>query len=118
MDWGSHKINCAAPPAKRVDKKREGEKKSDIDAKSVNNIEDGISGSGSSAKVGDPSTTGESGKRQSRCMFCGEELVLESEDDAIDHMKECPALQEQLASSDQFTIPKALREENNLDVGK
>lgn len=107
-------MNCTAPPAKHVDKKcKEEKKRSGVDVKSCN--EDGKSSGESSAKAGD-STTGESGKRQSRCMFCGEELVLESEDDAIDHMKECPALQEQLASSDQFTIPKALREENNLNV--
>ena len=115
MDWGSHKTSCTAPPAKRVEKKCEVEKKiSDVEVKGVNNIKDGISSGGSSAKIGDPTTTEESGKRQSRCMFCGEELVLESEDDAIDHMKECPALQEQLASSDQFTIPKALWFRNRI----
>jgi MYND finger len=54
------------------------------------------------------------GKRQSRCMFCGEELVLGSEEDAVDHMRVCVALQEQLESPDQFTIPKALREKNKI----
>jgi hypothetical protein len=58
------------------------------------------------------------GKRQSRCMFCGEQLVLESEEDAVYHMRICPALQEQLASPDQFTIPTMLREENNIPVPK
>ena len=53
-------------------------------------------------------------KRSSRCMFCGEELVLSSEDEAVDHMRVCVALQEQLASKDQFTIPTMLREKNNL----
>ena len=53
-------------------------------------------------------------KRTSRCMFCGEALVLSSEEDAVEHMRVCPALQEQLASPDQFTIPTMLREENNL----
>jgi MYND finger len=53
-------------------------------------------------------------KRQSRCMFCGEELVLGSEEDAVDHMRVCVALQEQLESPDQFTIPKALREKNKI----
>ena len=56
----------------------------------------------------------ESEKRTGRCMFCGEELVLGSEDDAVNHMRVCPALQEQLASKDQFTIPTMLREQNNL----
>ena len=59
-------------------------------------------------------TEGESEKRTGRCMFCGEELILGSEDDAVNHMRECVALQEQLASKDQFTIPTMLREQNNL----
>ena len=35
---------------------------------------------------------------------------MKDEFDAQLHMQECPALQEQLASDDQFTIPKALRD--------
>ncbi|KAJ1427694.1 hypothetical protein B484DRAFT_74589 [Ochromonadaceae sp. CCMP2298] len=49
-------------------------------------------------------------KRTCRCMFCGEELVLTSEDAAVDHMRVCSALQEQLSSPDQFTVPSAVRE--------
>jgi hypothetical protein len=52
--------------------------------------------------------TGET--RQSRCMFCGENVIMSCEEDGHKHMAECPALQEQLGSSDQFTIPKALRD--------
>ena len=48
-------------------------------------------------------------RRMCRCMFCGEELVLSSEDEAIQHMKVCSSLQEQFASSDQFTIPSAVK---------
>ena len=48
--------------------------------------------------------------RQCRCMFCGETLLLHSEGHAIEHMRECPALQEQLNSPEQFTIPKAIQE--------
>lgn len=62
----------------------------------------------------EPAVDGEVEKRQSRCMFCGEELVLTSEDDAVGHMRVCPALQEQLASPDQFTIPTMLQEKNKL----
>ena len=62
----------------------------------------------------DDSVKDAAGKRQSRCMFCGEELVLSSEEDAVDHMKVCVALQEQLESPDQFTIPKMLREKNKI----
>ncbi len=54
--------------------------------------------------------SGGDGSRQSRCFFCGENIVMKDEYDAQLHMQECPALQEQLASKDQFTIPKALRD--------
>ena len=43
-------------------------------------------------------------------MFCGESIVMRTEEDGHKHMMECPALQEQLNSSDQFTIPKVLRD--------
>jgi hypothetical protein len=49
-------------------------------------------------------------KRSCRCMFCGDEMILSSEEEAIDHMKVCPALQEQLDSKEQFTIPKVLQQ--------
>lgn len=42
-------------------------------------------------------------------MFCGENMVLSNEEEAVDHMKVCPALQEQLTSTDQFTIPKSIQ---------
>jgi MYND finger len=60
--------------------------------------------------------------RQCRCMFCGCEMVLSSEEEAVSHMKVCPALQEQLANSDQFTIPKTIqaklqpRDSSNSDL--
>jgi hypothetical protein len=43
-------------------------------------------------------------------MFCGENLILSSEDEAVDHMRVCPALQEQLQSKDQFTVPSMIKE--------
>jgi len=43
-------------------------------------------------------------------MFCGEGIVMQSEADAHEHMRTCPALQEQLSGTEQFTIPKALRD--------
>lgn len=49
-------------------------------------------------------------QRHCRCMFCGEALVLGSEEEAIGHMKVCVALQEQLASKDQFTVPSIVKE--------
>ena len=48
-------------------------------------------------------------KRICRCMFCGEEMLLGSEDEAIKHMNICIALQEQLSSSNQFTIPTTIQ---------
>lgn len=55
-------------------------------------------------------TSSESDKRTCRCMFCGKELLLSSEDEATDHMRVCVALQEQLASKDQFTIPTEVQQ--------
>jgi hypothetical protein len=48
-------------------------------------------------------------KRSCRCMFCGDELVLGSEEEAIMHMETCPALQEQLNDSRQFTLPESIK---------
>jgi phage FluMu protein Com len=58
--------------------------------------------------------SGEQEKKTVRCMFCGDQLVLASEEEAVDHMRTCVALQEQLNSKDQFTIPKKIREEKNI----
>lgn len=53
-------------------------------------------------------------KKTVRCMFCGDQLILASEEEAVDHMRVCVALQEQLESKDQFTIPKKIREEKKI----
>eukprot|EP01031_Cornospumella_fuschlensis_P034025 gene34025-41181_t len=45
-----------------------------------------------------------------RCMFCGEQQLLASEEEAVEHMRVCPALQEQLQSKEQFTVPSMVRE--------
>ena len=47
----------------------------------------------------------EPASRMCRCMFCGQELCLQSEDEAIQHMGVCPALGAQLQSKGQFHIP-------------
>lgn len=108
-NWKAHKIQCSSSDSiQGVKKEKILEVSSVKDSKeAVDSGEEFFKDSGSAAgNVG--------GKRQSRCMFCGEQLVLESEDDAVNHMRICPALQEQLASPDQFTIPTMLREENNI----
>ena len=43
-------------------------------------------------------------------MFCGEAVLMHCEEDAHAHMRVCSALQEQLSGTDQFTIPKVLRD--------
>ena len=48
--------------------------------------------------------------RVGRCMFCGEQVQMRSEEEAVDHMRQCSALQEQLASKEQFTIPSILKD--------
>ena len=45
------------------------------------------------------------GKRQCRCMFCGELILCESEGDAVKHLETCRSLGQQLASKEQFTVP-------------
>jgi hypothetical protein len=45
--------------------------------------------------------------RECRCMFCGDNIVCASEEEAVDHMARCSALQEQLQSKEQFTVPKS-----------
>lgn len=48
--------------------------------------------------------------KECRCMFCGESLLLGSEEEAIAHMEVCPCLQEQLDDTDhQFTLPTSMK---------
>lgn len=48
--------------------------------------------------------------KECRCMFCGDSLVLESEEEAIAHMAVCPSLQEQLNDTEhQFTLPASMK---------
>jgi len=45
-------------------------------------------------------------------MFCGVLLLLKSEAEAIEHMGVCPALNEQLANTNEtFTIPKCVEKQ-------
>ena len=63
-------------------------------------------------KSNDTKTTNPSEKRQCRCMFCGELLVLDSQDAAVDHMRVCSSLQTQLSdtSGEPFVLPTQLTE--------
>jgi MYND finger len=67
------------------------------------------SGQASSSRACSENDGGSGENRRSRCMFCGEELILGSEDEAVKHLEVCDALQEQLNSNEQFTVPSRLR---------
>ena len=109
-NWKAHKIQCRSSDSIKEVKVEKTKEESSVNDKKDAGEEF------FKEKNSDASEAG--GKRQTRCMFCGEQLVLESEDDAVYHMRICSALQEQLASPDQFTIPTMLREENNIPVPK
>lgn len=48
--------------------------------------------------------------KECRCMFCGEGLLLESQEAAVAHMEVCPCLQEQLNDTEhQFTLPQSMK---------
>lgn len=98
-DWKNHKLQCNH---NKVSKKTQDTVQAD--ALKVDNLDS------SGVLVATSADAPGSEKRECRCMFCGETLLLESEEAAIAHMTECPALQEQLASKDQFTIPKIIQE--------
>jgi len=90
LDWNTHKRNCSAGP-------------SPIPA--TGNADVPSENKGSDVPLGQSTD-----QRHCRCMFCGEALVLGSEEEAVGHMKVCVALQEQLASKDQFTVPSIVKE--------
>lgn len=92
----THKTTCRPPPAPS--------------SASASATSSSGSSSPSSASSSPSSASPDEPPRISRCMFCGEEITLRSEAEAVEHMRVCPALQEQLASKDQFTIPQVLRD--------
>jgi len=105
-DWSSHKRICKSAflQKSRLQKERH------ITADSVAAASKSQGASGSGTGAVSSFADEDSGLRQSRCMFCGETVIMASEEDAQQHMRDCPALQEQLSSPDQFTIPKHLRD--------
>jgi len=88
LDWKEHKKFC-------------------VTSSEDSTVKSDDSSTGRSTSV---ESSNESSKRISRCMFCGESLVLTSEEDAVDHMRVCIALQEQLNGKEQFIIPTFLKE--------
>lgn len=90
LDWKSHKGVCAA-------------------SSNITKPAPEIIASPQAEQTKGPTST-EGDKRHCRCMFCGEALVFGSEEEAIDHMRVCVALQEQLASKEQFTVPAMVKE--------
>lgn len=49
-------------------------------------------------------------ERECRCMFCGGAFIFSSEEEAVNHMNACLALQEQLNGQGQFTVPSTIQE--------
>lgn len=129
QNWSLHKVSCNKPnPIQSIGTSGKDQSKAAVDIiaesssvkgnesetsqmKNIGNSTQENKNKNMNNSAGDESV---SEKRQSRCMFCGEQLVLGSENDAVDHMRVCVALQEQLESSEQFTIPKAIREKNKI----
>ena len=99
LDWKLHKVSCEVnhKPIKDINVEniiKQSENNESESSSNPNNIE----------------------KRNCRCMFCGEHLILENEEEAIQHMSVCPLLQEQLKGEGQFTIPTSIQEK--LDKSK
>ncbi len=98
-DWKEHKKKCIP-----VDKQGAMKLQSSHATSTSTSTNDGVN---SSTKKAATSTEA----RVSRCMFCGEMITLYKEEDAVEHMRSCPALQEQLNKpEEQFTVPKVLRD--------
>lgn len=95
-DWSAHKISC------KIQIKDLKKNSSICNVSKSTNPGPGIDCDNNSSTI-------ENDVRICRCMFCGEELKLESEGEAINHMRVCTALQEQFAGEGQFTIPSILR---------
>eukprot|EP01035_Chromulina_nebulosa_P036741 gene36741-49535_t len=116
--WKIHKTVCAAPnSSKNIMNSKNSN--STIDSGIANNSLSGRETTGNNKESSsDSSSSSKSESRISRCMFCGESLVLSCEEDAISHMRICPALQEQLNSEDQFTIPTMLRDKMQPNHGE
>lgn len=97
MNWKFHKMTCGK--ANATSKPASTSSGSEIPPKS-------LAASRPPVVSADKATE----KRECRCMFCGENLIMESEAEAVEHMRICPALQEQLQSNDQFHIPSMFRD--------
>jgi len=96
MDWKYHKTTCG-----KVESPSKPAQTSAAPAETA----------ASSSAISAPVAASEiAEKRECRCMFCGENLVMGSEAEAVEHMRVCPALQEQLQSKDQFHIPSMFRD--------
>lgn len=82
LHWSEHKLHC---------------KKLSVDSQNNSTSSSAVSSSQPVVK-------------SCRCMFCGEEMLLTSEEEAIKHMETCLPLQEQLNdTTHQFTLPESLK---------
>lgn len=100
--WKLHKIGCKFKTSRSSS--------SDNNNSTIHRSDETTPQLGATPDTSGGASSDDSGeKRTCRCMFCGEELILSSEEEAIAHMGVCPSLQEQFASKDQFTIPKDIK---------
>jgi hypothetical protein len=102
--WKVHKHTCTA---KKEDSKTSVQSATAQATKTTTTTKEKMSSA--NPRDNENPTSSDEEKRVCRCMFCGQELVFRSEEEAIDHMRDCPALQEQLNSEEQFTLPKSMR---------
>ncbi len=103
LDWKRHKLNC-----KEIKNKEESldSNRSNIDVNSS------VGNNDNNAKASE--NKNELEVRQCRCMFCGETHVFHSEEEAVGHLRVCVALNEQLSSPDQFTVPQSILKKNQV----
>ena len=95
--WVNHKSLCIIPITASSSSSKKIE--------SVNSSSSDSVDKSSESRVLQPLSILTTGEKECRCMFCGDLLLLSSEEAAVDHMAVCAALQEQLNSNTQFTIP-------------
>lgn len=121
-DWAVHKLNCPKISADTTannsgtTKQNNNNLSTEFPSSSSRKKTNNVSGNDATSEGSQNSNTDSIEQRSCRCMFCGENLILANETEAVDHMRVCPALQEQLASKDQFTIPSVLQDK--IDKGK
>eukprot|EP01041_Mallomonas_annulata_P000693 gene693-1323_t len=95
LDWNSHKRTCTEISLSAVTKREKTEPCMTKESQQNDKTES--------------SNLSSDEMRECRCMFCGKMLLLKSEEEACQHMRECIDLQEQLTSKNDFEIPSSIK---------